>query len=75
MPWHHRFIGRRAPRRSRARYFVHLDVLAAQQPFERHIVDGLSAGNGAAQHPMPNKAWEERVRMQCLAEQTCRNAQ
>ncbi len=75
MPWHHRFIGRRAIRRSLARYFVHLHVLAAQQPLEGHIVDGLLAGNGAAQHPMPNEAWEERVRMQCLAEQTCRGAQ
>src|SRR6266480_4015208 len=71
---HHRFIGR-AIQRWHARYFVHLQVLAAQQPLEGHIVDGLLASDGAAQHPTPNKAWEERVRMQCLAEQTCRGAQ
>src|SRR5437667_8146852 len=48
--------------RSLARDFVHLHVLAAQQPLEGHIVDGLVAGNGAAQRPMANQAWEERVR-------------
>src|SRR6266576_285238 len=47
----------RAIQRWLARYFVHLHVLTAQPPLEGHIVDGLLAGDGAAQHPTPNKAW------------------
>src|SRR5215210_3062137 len=34
-----------------ARYLVHLNVLAAQQPLEVHIMDGLLAGNSATQYP------------------------
>ena len=67
-------VGSSAGRRSLAGYFVHLHALTAKQPLEGHVVYGLLAGNGAAEHSVPNEAWEERIRMQGLAEQRCRDA-
>ena len=67
---HHGFVGGSAIRRALARHLVHLNVLAAKQPLEVHIMDGLLAGDGAAQYPMPHQAWKERVRMQLLGRTT-----
>jgi len=58
---YHGFVGRTAIRRSLTRYLVHLNVLAAKQPLEVHIVDGWLVRNGAAQDPMTHQAWKKRV--------------
>src|SRR6185437_14579762 len=71
----HGFVGGTAIRRALARYLVHLNVLAAKQPLEVHIMDRLLARDGAAQYPMPHQAWKERVGRYLLCEHRCGRAQ
>src|SRR6185312_8069703 len=72
---YHGFVGGTAIGRSLARYLVHLNVLAAKQPLEVHIMDGLLVRDCAAQNPMPHQAWKERVGSQLLREHRCGRAQ
>jgi len=49
---------------------MHLNVLAPEHPFERHIVGGFVTRDGAPQHPMTDEPVEEGVRWQGLTRET-----
>ena len=49
---------------------MHLNVLAPEHPFERHIAGGFVTRDGAPQHPMTDEPVEEGVRWQGLTRET-----
>jgi len=53
-----RLIGWHAVGCALSRDLMHLDVLAAQYPFERHVMSGFVARDGASQHPVTDQPIE-----------------
>jgi hypothetical protein len=68
----HGLVRRPAVGRALPRHLVHLDVLTAEHPLERHVMNGLLVRDGPAKHPMPDEPVEERVSGKRLSRKTTR---